>query len=109
MGSIWNSNLIWSAKEAALKVFHTGLRADTRSVEVSLGTGHEVGGWEPLVVEDRTGATEGSLTGWWRRDHNYVVTVVTCERDNPPHLLEAGSSLAEARPSQSWMVAPLAD
>ncbi|PID95921.1 MAG: hypothetical protein CSA84_07540 [Actinomycetales bacterium] len=103
------ANLIWSAKEAALKVFHTGLRADTRSVEVSLGTGREVGGWAPLVVEDRTGVAEGSLTGWWRRDHNYVVTVVTCERDDPPHLLEASSALAEARPSQSWLVAPLAD
>ena len=30
------ANLIWSAKESALKVLRTGLRADTRSVEVTI-------------------------------------------------------------------------
>lgn len=32
------ANLLWSAKESALKVLRVGLRADTRSVEVTLGT-----------------------------------------------------------------------
>ena len=30
------ANLIWSAKESALKVLQTGLRRDTRSVEVAV-------------------------------------------------------------------------
>ena len=37
------ANLVWSAKESALKVLQTGLRRSTRSVEVDVveGTGHE--------------------------------------------------------------------
>ena len=31
------ANLIWSAKESALKVLRTGLRRDTLSVEVTIG------------------------------------------------------------------------
>ena len=37
------ANLIWCAKESALKVLRTGLRRDTRSVEVELGTSHPIG------------------------------------------------------------------
>ncbi|GIH97023.1 4'-phosphopantetheinyl transferase family protein [Planobispora siamensis] len=43
------ANLLWSAKESALKVLRTGLRRDTRSVEVVLADGRE-GGWSPLTV-----------------------------------------------------------
>lgn len=32
------ANLFWSAEESARKVLETGLRRDTRSVEVRLGT-----------------------------------------------------------------------
>jgi len=37
------TNLIWSAKESALKVLRTGLRRDTRSVEITLETCFIVG------------------------------------------------------------------
>ena len=48
------TNLIWSAKESALKVLRTGLRRDTRSVEVTLGDG-DGDDWVPLTVEERRG------------------------------------------------------
>ena len=58
------ANLLWSAKESALKVLRTGLRRDTRTVEVTV---HEAAGdgWGALEVR----SVEGALfPGWWRRD-----------------------------------------
>ena len=44
------ANLIWSAKESALKVLRTGLRRPTRSVEVELDGDAPVAGWRSLLV-----------------------------------------------------------
>jgi 4'-phosphopantetheinyl transferase len=67
------ANLVWSAKESALKVLRTGLRRDTRSVEVTLGDGPVFDGWAPLVVRAAEG---GRYPGWWRRSGRFVLTVV---------------------------------
>ncbi len=65
------ANLIWSAKESALKVLRTGLRRDTRSVEVSVD-GRGADGWGGLSVR----ASEGDrFPGWWRRDGRFLFTV----------------------------------
>lgn len=74
------ANLVWSAKEAALKALRTGLRRDTRSVEVSFPAGEESGGWRPL----RAAVAEGGLGGWWRRDGDFVLTVVADAPSGPP-------------------------
>lgn len=51
------ANLIWSAKESALKVLRTGLRRDTRSVEVTLaGLQPPERTWSPLQVRTAEGA-----------------------------------------------------
>lgn len=72
------ANLVWSAKESALKALKTGLRADTRSVEVrllDLSSKH----WGRLeVIQSGTGEV---FHGWWRRDEGWVLTVVS---DPPP-------------------------
>ncbi len=39
---------VWSAKEAALKTLHTGLRADTRQVDVAIA--HLGPQWQPVLV-----------------------------------------------------------
>lgn len=69
--------LLWSAKESALKALQVGLRADTRSVVVKLGT---IGGdsvsceqWCPLVVRS---ADTSELHGWWRCEAGVIRTVV---------------------------------
>jgi 4'-phosphopantetheinyl transferase len=54
-------NLIWSAKESALKALRAGLRLDTRSVVVSPGNGP--GLWHPLHVRHDSGRV---FTGWWQ-------------------------------------------
>jgi 4'-phosphopantetheinyl transferase len=100
------ANLYWSAKESALKVLRTGLRADTRSVEVRLdGVGQaRADGWAPLEVHDVAGRR---FPGWWRRDGAFVLTVTYDAPAEPPQLLAAASAdLATAVPVHSWMSNP---
>jgi 4'-phosphopantetheinyl transferase len=90
-GRLWLVPLVWSAKESALKAMRAGLRLDTRSVDVSLGSyaGHaEYAGalsscdtWEPFRV-----CFAGKLTfhGWWQRTAGYVRTMVASPRAEPP-------------------------
>ena len=97
------ANLIWSAKESALKVLHTGLRRDTRSVEVLLADG-DTTGWSGLEVR----TTEGRrFPGWWRRDGSFLVTFASEEPLPPPTLLAGSVDLTGARPVHSWLGTPL--
>ena len=102
------ANLVWSAKESALKVLRTGLRRDTRSVEVHLdGPGDPrspaASGWSPLRVLTTEG---GELPGWWRRDGQFLVTVVTEEPSGTPRALDGSAALSSATPSHAWLDRP---
>jgi 4'-phosphopantetheinyl transferase len=101
-------NLIWSAKESALKVLRTGLRRDTYSVEVvldSLSPGPAAtGGWARLEVRTTEG---GRLPGWWRRDGAFLVTVASERPLAPPVTLPGSVDLAVVRPVHSWVQRPL--
>lgn len=102
------ANLLWSAKESALKVLGTGLRRDTGSVQVELAdpapdaTGQ---GWSALRVAV---AGDGELPGWWRRDGRFVLTVVADERFPSPEPLPGSARLQDAAPLNSWLERPLA-
>lgn len=79
------ANLIWCAKESALKVLRTGLRRDTRSVEVQLEEellGAEA--WRPLRVAPREG---GTFPGWWKRSGRFLLAVVADAETQPPEFL----------------------
>jgi 4'-phosphopantetheinyl transferase len=88
------ANLVWSAKESALKVLRTGLRRDTRSVEVTVHGGQS-SGWAPLAVR----TVEGwRFPGWWRRDGDLLLTMVSLVAGLPPTALESPAPfLAPAR------------
>ncbi|HET8660871.1 MAG TPA: 4'-phosphopantetheinyl transferase superfamily protein [Micromonosporaceae bacterium] len=78
------ANLVWSAKESALKVLRTGLGRDTRSVVVTVQDGPR-GAWAPLTVR----AEEGTVFhGWWRRDGRFLFTVAAPQPGPPPAALE---------------------
>ena len=77
--------LVWSAKESALKTLRTGLRADTREVEVSLGSAPPRGGWWPLAV--RVAGRRRAFGGWWRPHRAHVLCVVAEAPIGPPRLL----------------------
>ena len=96
------TNLIWSAKESALKVLRTGLRRDTRSVEVALEDG-TVEAWVPLNVRSAEGAT---FPGWWRQYGAFLLTVAAAEPTTPPVALEEPPALANATPLDSWLARP---
>lgn len=97
------ANLIWSAKESALKVLRTGLRRDTRSLEVTLSEpGRD--GWGALTVKSVEGA---AFPGWWRRDGRFLLTVAAELAAPPPLALGDPAVLAPAAPRHSWLDRPL--
>lgn len=98
------ANLIWSAKEAALKVLKVGLRADTREVEVEIDRQRRADGWAALRVTARGGTT---FPGWWRRDGVFLLTVAAVATLPPPSPLAGGGDLAGAEPVHSWLARPL--
>lgn len=83
--------LLWSAKESALKALRQGLRADTRSVAVTLDTltNHNPGAdgfgrWHPLLVQH---AEAEILHGWWQSSGQLVRTLVGVPAPMAPLLL----------------------
>ncbi len=70
---------VWSAKEAVLKTLRLGLSVDTRAVSCLL----EVGGgdtavWRPFTIrldEARLSRPAPDLSGWWRSDGDFVLTL----------------------------------
>jgi 4'-phosphopantetheinyl transferase len=96
-------NLLWSAKESALKVLGTGLRRDTQTLEVTPAAPHG-DGWGALTVR----AVEGTVfPGWWRREGRFLLTVATRVAAPPPATLGDPGVLAAAEPRHSWLERPL--
>lgn len=96
------ANLIWSAKEAALKVQQVGLRVDTRTVEVDLSVDRHVDGWSAMTVR----GTNGVMPGWWRRCGVFVLTIAFADPAEPPQLLPNSGDLDTAMPQHSWVQSP---
>ena len=96
------ANLIWSAKESALKVLTTGLRRDTRSVEISVG--HAESAWQPLTA---TAADGPAMPGWWRRFGGWVLTLAGEQPADAPAALGDEHALTTAEPRHSWMTRPV--
>jgi 4'-phosphopantetheinyl transferase len=98
------ATLIWSAKESALKVLQTGLRRDTRSVEVVLGGRRGTTGWTDLEVSAGEGVV---LSGWWRPAGSFLVTVAAEARLAAPTGLAGSGDLETARPVHGWVERPV--
>lgn len=85
------TNLIWSAKESALKALQTGLRLDTRRVVVQLPTSDTSDApWHPLRV--RYSDQDQTFDGWYRRFSDYILTVVATPRPAVPVSLWSGDA-----------------
>jgi 4'-phosphopantetheinyl transferase len=66
------STVVWSAKEAMLKLTRHGLRVDTRAV-TCLPAPLIVGGWAAISIS--TNLTRAPLVGWWRELDGCVITI----------------------------------
>ncbi len=100
----WLLTLLWSAKESALKALRVGLRADTRSVAVSLGDSlsEEVGDlaesplaglqgrWSPMRAVGDSGRV---FRGWWRRGGSLMYTAVADPPPSSPISLETAQRI----------------
>jgi 4'-phosphopantetheinyl transferase len=98
------ANLIWSAKESALKVLQTGLRRDTRTVEVVLGAAAGASRWTGLEVRTEEG---GVVHGWWHRAGSFLVTVASEASLPPPTALAGAGDLDTGQPVHGWVDRPL--
>ena len=99
------ANLIWSAKESALKVLTTGLRRDTRSVEVTVtDLNPPERTWSALRVRTAEGEV---FPGWWRRSGTFLVTACWPNGGPPPAALEKRSPVDTMLPSHRWMDRPV--
>jgi len=99
------ANLVWSAKESALKVLRTGLRRDTRSVEVRLpAAAPGPGGWSTLAVRTAQGR---EFPGWWCRHGAFLLTVAYGAAAPPPVSIEDPPALTTAEPVHSWLRGPV--
>ena len=98
------ANLVWSAKESALKVLRLGLRADTRWVEVAVDQHPRADGWARTTTTWRGGRV---MPGWWRRDGAYLLTVAGPGDLEPPTVLPGAVDLGRATPVHSWVGRPL--
>lgn len=101
------ANLIWSAKESALKVLQVGLRVDTRTVEVTLSDEHRDDGWAPMTVVGANGGAPVEMPGWWRRAGVFLLTIAFAEAAEPPQLLSNDSDLDAATPQHTWVDSPV--
>ena len=96
--------LIWSAKESTLKALRTGLKADTRRVQLTKYlTGKypawNSNSWHSFEIESEIESevedthklenTQGSclFNGWWRELEGMVITVVADHPVDPPTTL----------------------
>ena len=97
------ANLIWSAKESALKVLRTGLRRDTRSVQVRLDpveADTSSGRWHSFAVAVTDGPDQW---GWWVRHGLFLLTIACAAPCDAPVALSEPSPLASAVPTHRWM------
>ncbi len=80
-------NLIWSAKESALKAMRLGLQIDTRSVVASFSNENVAGTkWRSLRV---VGANDQCFKGWWLRSGLWVMTILATQPSGPPVSIHA--------------------
>jgi 4'-phosphopantetheinyl transferase len=79
---VLRANLLWTAKEAASKVWREGLRRDPRSMSVAPTVELSPAVWSRVTVS--CSDTETTPAGWWRVDSRFVVVVLTDVPTPPP-------------------------
>ncbi len=78
--AMWET-AVWSAKEAVLKALHLGLSVDTRAISCLITPVDSLPQtWLPFTIRcdpARLPQPSPPLTGWWRGEDGFVLTLVT--------------------------------
>jgi len=80
------ANRIWSAKESVLKLARRGLRVDPLEIDVAFDGAARGTAWQPFTAR---WAPLGECGGWWRRQDERLITVVSRPAQAPPRPLTA--------------------
>lgn len=75
-------SLVWSAKESVLKAIKTGLRVDTRRIEIENFDIPQGTRWAPVQARDVE--KNEIFTGWWRRLEGMVYSVFSDPKTGCP-------------------------
>jgi 4'-phosphopantetheinyl transferase len=84
------ANLVWAAKECVLKALRTGLRTDTRAVEVEVSPFPAASAWRPMAA--RYVPDGRCFEGWWRSRGEHVLAVAASPPPGPPVPLGTGKA-----------------
>lgn len=75
---VWET-AVWSAKEAVLKALGLGLTVDTKAISCLIEPSNQLPRvWVPYAIKcdaDRLRKKTPALTGWWRVEGNFVLTI----------------------------------
>lgn len=71
---LW-TNLVWSAKESALKTLREGLRIDTLRIEIDFNRQFDPDNWNKLIATFLDGQIE--FNGCWRLASEFVLTILS--------------------------------
>jgi len=85
----WLGTLIWSAKEAVLKALGTGLRLDTRTIEILDYAPTWVDGWGQIKLRIANDS-RCNWQGFWLEYGNYLITMAVEGTKNRPVIHQAG-------------------
>jgi 4'-phosphopantetheinyl transferase len=85
MRPLW-ANLIWSAKESALKAMKLGLSIDTRKLEITFLPKHDAAGWKSFSVKFID--TQKLYKGFWKATSGFAFTIVCDGIDLSPVEIE---------------------
>jgi 4'-phosphopantetheinyl transferase len=73
------SSLIWSAKEAVMKALQTGLRIDTRQIEIRMPFTLEKKDWNSLEISNYPGGYQSAYV-FWKRTESMIITLAVLSK-----------------------------
>lgn len=82
------ASLLWSGREAMLKAHQTGLRLDTRHIELQCPVWMGKSEWQPIKILQYP-ATMHSMKLYWKYIHPFVITMAIQHKNQPQQVNSA--------------------